>query len=69
MEDELDAVLKTIKTRKAASFNEIPPEVWRQGNLMKYSVDYATQYINKTLLRNRWKAEYSSFQKKQFQNH
>ena len=31
-EDELDAVLKKVKTRKTASFNEIPPEVWKTKN-------------------------------------
>ena len=32
MEDELDTVLKTIKSRKSAILNEIPPEekkIWR----------------------------------------
>ena len=29
MEDWLDKVLKTIKNRKAAGLNEIPPEVWK----------------------------------------
>ena len=29
MKGELDAVLKIIKGRKAAGFDEIPPEVWK----------------------------------------
>ena len=29
MEDEFDAVLKTIKTRKVAGLDEIPPEIWK----------------------------------------
>ena len=29
MEEEVDAVLRTIKSRKAEGLNEIPPVVWK----------------------------------------
>ena len=29
MQEELDVVLTKIKNRKAAGFDEIPPEVWK----------------------------------------
>ena len=45
MEEELDAVLNTIKTRKAAGLDEILPEVWETRKFDDIFFDYATLYI------------------------
>ena len=45
-------ILETIKIRKAAGFNEMPPEVFQTMKFMTYFFDYSTLYINK----NGWKA-------------
>ena len=36
-EEEIDVVLKKIKSRKAVGLNEIPPEARKQGGLIKES--------------------------------
>ena len=45
-EKELVAVLKKIKSRKAADVAEIPPDVWKKKNLMTYFFNYATLCMN-----------------------
>ena len=40
-EEQLDAVLKTIKGRNATGLDVIPPEVWRQENMTTCCFDHA----------------------------
>ena len=51
MQEELDAALKRIKSRKAAGLIEIPPEVWKIRKFVDF-IDYATLCIKKTQQRN-----------------
>ena len=50
MKEELNAVLKNIKSRNAAGHDEIPPEVWKTKKFD--DILLAMLCINKTKQRN-----------------
>ena len=53
MGKELDTVLKRSKSRKTASLDNVPPEVWKIKNLMTFFFDYVTKQNNRGINRRK----------------
>ena len=47
MVDEINTILRTIKSGKATGLDKISPEVWKMENLMTDFFNYAMPCINK----------------------
>ena len=52
-QEELDVVLTKIKTRKAASLDEIPPEVWKTKKFNDILLRYCNAVYNQNTI-DRW---------------
>ena len=52
-QEELDSVLRKVKNRKAAVFDEIPPEVWKTRQLNDILLRHCNAVYNQNPI-NRW---------------
>ena len=52
-QEELDSVLRKIKNRKAAGFDEIPPEVWETREFDDILLQHCNAVYNKNRI-DRW---------------
>ena len=53
MQEELDAVLRKIKNRKAAGLNEIPPEIWKTRQFDDILLRHCNAVYNQNTI-DRW---------------
>ena len=56
-QEELDSVLRKIKNRKAAEFDEMPPEVWKTWEFNNILLQHCNAIYNQNTI-DKWTKEY-----------